>query len=394
MKQDIKLTKEDIDFSNLSKDRRFEDLTGKTFGSLKILGTYKKINKTLYWVAECSCGNIIGTTRSKVKDRGKTSCVDCAELKLKDKILTPIDIKLEDLYRSRDDITVVSMQGSAWSSYWDVQCNNCSGEYSRRYRDLIRGVSGCECSKNKRKDLDNKIEVVNNYCKEKNFTFIGWDTSNRIRVKFLCNTHNKHVESDYNNVKKGKNCCRDCYLENKIQYNLKTKEDFISDAVKVHGLGSFDYSLVNYINSDTKVEIVCNNCLDINLQTPAGHLSGRGCKGCSKTGYKPNEPCWLYIMRLEGLCEEWYKVGITKNLKQRLYNVSLGSWYDIEYLQFNLFNYGWQAKSIEKKILNSLRSKGTINSKYHKEGNSEIFKPYELGKVLRMFEEELEKFKY
>ena len=75
MVQEEYLKESDVDFRFLSKDKRFEDLTGKHFGDLIILGTYRKEGKTLKWVAKCSCGNIIKTTRTKLKQRGKTCCV-------------------------------------------------------------------------------------------------------------------------------------------------------------------------------------------------------------------------------------------------------------------------------------------------------------------------------
>lgn len=53
---------------------------------------------------------------------------------------------------------------------------------------------------------------------------------------------------------------------------------------KVHG-DKYDYSLVNYRNSNTKVEIICRKH-GMFKQTPSSHLSGRGCPLCYGTPRK------------------------------------------------------------------------------------------------------------
>lgn len=58
----------------------------------------------------------------------------------------------------------------------------------------------------------------------------------------------------------------------------RTTEQFVERANLIHGI-KFNYSFTNYINSTTKVNILC---LEHGLfsQTPSSHLSGRGCKDC------------------------------------------------------------------------------------------------------------------
>jgi hypothetical protein len=80
----------------------------------------------------------------------------------------------------------------------------------------------------------------------------------------------------------------------------------------------YDYSKVNYINSHTKVEIICKEHNSF-FQSPNDHLSSRGCPHCSKTGYKPDKEGWFYIIDLEneitGLKGIGY--GITNNFYNR-----------------------------------------------------------------------------
>lgn len=60
-----------------------------------------------------------------------------------------------------------------------------------------------------------------------------------------------------------------------------TKESFIEAAIKIHG-NKYDYSKVNYINNNTKVEIICPKHGSF-WSTPGNHLSGKGCFKCQSS---------------------------------------------------------------------------------------------------------------
>ena len=58
----------------------------------------------------------------------------------------------------------------------------------------------------------------------------------------------------------------------------KTKEEFIKEATEKHN-GKYDYSKVEYVNSKTKVCIICPEH-DEFWQTPSNHTRGQGCPYC------------------------------------------------------------------------------------------------------------------
>jgi hypothetical protein len=58
-----------------------------------------------------------------------------------------------------------------------------------------------------------------------------------------------------------------------------TNEEFIEKARKKHG-DKYDYSLVEYENAKTKIEIICEKHGSF-YQTPTNHVRGRGCPLCS-----------------------------------------------------------------------------------------------------------------
>lgn len=60
-----------------------------------------------------------------------------------------------------------------------------------------------------------------------------------------------------------------------------TQQEFIDKAIKIHG-DKYDYSLVNYINNNTKVKIICKKH-GIFEQKPNNHLSNNGCPVCKES---------------------------------------------------------------------------------------------------------------
>lgn len=73
--------------------------------------------------------------------------------------------------------------------------------------------------------------------------------------------------------------CKKCGYET-VSKSLKSNaEIFIEKAKSIHG-DKYDYSLVDYKNSKTKVKIICKKCGNIFEQTPDKHLKRNGCPNC------------------------------------------------------------------------------------------------------------------
>lgn len=58
-----------------------------------------------------------------------------------------------------------------------------------------------------------------------------------------------------------------------------TQEQFIERAIKVHG-DKYDYSKVDYVRGDKKVNITCNSCGNTFQISPNNHTNKKGCKPC------------------------------------------------------------------------------------------------------------------
>jgi len=66
-----------------------------------------------------------------------------------------------------------------------------------------------------------------------------------------------------------------------------TQEEFIEKAKLKHG-DKYDYSMVEYINWNTKIIIICKEHGEF-LQVPNNHLNGRGCFYCSYDNKRGNK---------------------------------------------------------------------------------------------------------
>ena len=95
--------------------------------------------------------------------------------------------------------------------------------------------------------------------------------SNRSKVCIICPIHGEFWQIPYSHLR-GIGC-PSCGGTKKM-----TTEDFIQKAQKVHG-DKYDYSNVEYINSQTKVCIICPIHGEF-WQTPNNHLKGQNCPKC------------------------------------------------------------------------------------------------------------------
>lgn len=74
--------------------------------------------------------------------------------------------------------------------------------------------------------------------------------------------------------------------------------------------GAYDYSKVQYTNQHTKVEIICKEHGSF-FQSPNEHLSGKGCPKCQVSNQNI-----LYVLKC--LDTGLVKIGITNNLNKRI----------------------------------------------------------------------------
>jgi hypothetical protein len=99
-----------------------------------------------------------------------------------------------------------------------------------------------------------------------------------LKVKIICKEHGEFEQTPEAHIGKQKQGCKKCGYSNNGNKSKKTVEKFIEDVKLIHG-DKYDYSKVNYIDSKTKIIIICKIHGDFE-QTPNDHIGKRGCKKC------------------------------------------------------------------------------------------------------------------
>jgi hypothetical protein len=143
------------------------------------------------------------------------------------------------------------------------------GEFEQTPGKHIFGQSCSKCSK-KYMDTDFFIEkskeVHNNRYDYSLVDFVN----NKTKLKIICHIHGefKQLSNDHLN---GFGCskCSKRYMDTNL---------FIEKSTKIHD-NKYNYSLVNYINTKTKVKIICPIHGEFE-QTPNSHINNKGCLSC------------------------------------------------------------------------------------------------------------------
>lgn len=96
------------------------------------------------------------------------------------------------------------------------------------------------------------------------------------KVTIICPKHGEFEQTPENHLS-GQGCPK-CANDLTADRCRMTTEEFINKAREIHG-NKYDYSKVEYINSQSKVCIICPEHGEF-WQTPHGHLKGCGCNKC------------------------------------------------------------------------------------------------------------------
>jgi hypothetical protein len=102
--------------------------------------------------------------------------------------------------------------------------------------------------------------------------YLGIDT----KITIICKEHGEFEQTPYKHLK-GQGCSK-CGKNKTSEKQKDTLDKFIEKANKKH-LDKYDYSKVKYVNSNTKVIIICKEHGEF-PQQPNNHLQGNGCPYC------------------------------------------------------------------------------------------------------------------
>jgi len=168
-----------------------------------------------------------------------------------------------------------------------IKCNDCLTIFEQIPYNHINKKSGCIKCYNLKKS-DNTLQLrLNEFIKKAtekhgekyDYSKVIYKNS-KTPVIIICNICNNEFEQIRNTHLIGDGGCKIC-VKNKFKQNRTfTNEIFINKAKEIHG-DKFDYSYVNYIDSQTHVTIICFSCNNTFKTIPNNHLRGKGCKKCA-----------------------------------------------------------------------------------------------------------------
>jgi len=137
-------------------------------------------------------------------------------------------------------------------------CVKCSGRYQPTTEEFIEQAQ----------------EIHDNRYDYSQVEYIKSDS----KVKIICRIHGSFFQTPNAHIQQGQGC-KMCGIISRTNANRMTREEFVLKGRELHG-DQYDYSLVQYLGGRKKVTIVCKEHGKFK-QTPHGHLRGQGCSRCA-----------------------------------------------------------------------------------------------------------------
>jgi hypothetical protein len=160
----------------------------------------------------------------------------------------------------------------------EIICNTHGLFYKIPYNHVVNGEGCPKCKGLYRttKQFINEATVVhgNKY----DYSITVYNGSHK-KLNVICKSHGAYNIKAIKHLK-GQGC-KKCNYKEKL-----TTSEFITRALKIHN-NIYDYSLVKYKNIDCNVEIICN-IHGVFLQKAYNHLIGHGCLKCTKNHHLTN----------------------------------------------------------------------------------------------------------
>lgn len=272
----------------------------------------------------------------------------------------------------------------------EVYCKECSAVFLQVAADHARG-RGCMTCHKKRVVLTRE-KVVNKFIAKHGDLYDYTDvvfTGQSGYVRIYCKRCKEYFEQSAHHHAAGSGCKR-CHFKDAAL----TQDEFLERAKAVHG-DLYCYRDAVYSHNQSHVTIRCLTCGDRFKQKPHTHIMGHGCPSCANLhkGYSRSKfvgACvrnnnsnlgFLYVVRLIGVDEDFYKIGITsRSLDERFAAVKLPYKYELVKLIEGEAEYIYDLETTLHRLLSDYRYTPDI----HFAGRTECFSDIEdIRKLLR-----------
>lgn len=158
----------------------------------------------------------------------------------------------------------------------------------------------------------NNIDLVENYKKihgdRYDYSLVDYKNA-KTKIKIICPEHGIFEITSRQHLS-GVNCGI-CERTRIASSQRKTTDNFIQQSKLTHG-DTYDYSLVDYVNANIPVTIICKNHGKFN-QIPRTHIRGSGCPICKESKGERKIRSWLIKNNIEFISQ--HKFLNCRNIK-------------------------------------------------------------------------------
>lgn len=248
-----------------------------------------------------------------------------------------------------------------------LKCNKCSNIWdTTSYEKFINGNRGCpNCALNKKLTEEEIISKINEICKEKDFTFLGFNGNFcGVDTKLIlrCNKCGEEWNTTtYNNLKKKNRKTHTCGRKNAKStptiLNEKRVVELIRKKLKSTLLEFVSFDELGYIGSKkTHVLLICKKCNKINSYSLKYlYQNIISCKNCEYNGKLSNTEA---IRRITEKCKLLDYTFLGFDNKENMYNGK--KTYLI--LKCNKCGYIWKSTTFASFSQNTIKCLGCVNS--------------------------------
>lgn len=189
------------------------------------------------------------------------------------------------------------------------------GEFWQMPNSHLRGFGCAKCAKKKlgetlKKTTEQFIEEAS-IVHDGKYDYSKSDYKGKdVKVLIICPEHGEFWQTPHNHLN-GAGCPK-CKYKNFSEKYKDTAKTFIEKARLMHG-NKYDYSKVEYVDSHTKVRIICPEHGEF-WQRPNNHIHGWGCAKCSGMAKKTTEQ---FIEESKNLYPEKYTYDKTEYVNNK-----------------------------------------------------------------------------
>ena len=185
------------------------------------------------------------------------------------------------IYGNKYDYSRVVYKNS--STKVEILCHK-HGPFFKSPEKFLNAKQGCsECNGRINWTWDKFVKEANKFHNNKYQYPRQVFKTTKTKYIIICPVHGEFEQSIFHHLKGG---CNKCAVELRNQNQRDTKQDFIKKSTKLFR-GKYDYSEVDYFNSQTKVIIGCSIHGKFKMK-PNSHLNGQNCPKCGRINANRN----------------------------------------------------------------------------------------------------------